>query len=257
MIIDTHCHLYAKEFEEDLDIVIERAVANGVDKFYLPAIDSETMDIMISLETRYPGKCHAMIGLHPCSVKENYKEELEKVKEMLSKRNFAAIGETGLDFYWDKTFVKEQYFSLEMQAELALAYKLPIVLHTRNAMQETIDVIRNYSARGLKGIFHCFGGSIEEAGQIIDLGFLLGIGGVVTYKSSGLADVLKDVSLDYMVLETDSPYLTPVPFRGKRNESSYLKYVLAKVAEIKNVSADEVARITTRNAAELFNTHDV
>ncbi|MEO8772330.1 MAG: TatD family hydrolase [Ferruginibacter sp.] len=252
MIIDTHCHLYAKEFEADIDDIIKRAVANGVEKFYLPAIDSETTDAMMQLETKFPKKCFAMIGLHPCSVKENYEEELHKIEGLLDKRNFAAIGETGLDFYWDKSFVKEQYIALEKQAELALKYKLPIVLHTREAMQETIDTIKKYSSAGLTGIFHCFGGTIEEAHQIIEAGFYLGIGGVITYKKSGLSEVLKHIDLKHLVLETDAPYLTPVPFRGKRNESSYLKYVLDKIAEIKEISIEEVAAATTKNAETIF-----
>ncbi|MFT3908767.1 MAG: TatD family hydrolase [Ferruginibacter sp.] len=252
MIIDTHCHLYVKEFEEDLDEMMKRAIASGVGKFYLPAIDSETTDAMLLLEKKYPNNCFAMIGLHPCSVKENYHEELGRVEALLDARNFAAIGETGLDFYWDKTFMKEQYKALERQAELALKYDLPIVLHTRDAMQETIDVIQHYAPAGLKGIFHCFGGSIEEANQIIEMAFYLGIGGVVTYKKSGLAETLGSIGMEHIVLETDAPYLTPVPFRGKRNESSYLKYIVDKIAEIKNISAEEVATITTANAGKIF-----
>lgn len=252
MMIDTHCHLYVKEFENDLDEMITRAIDSGVEKFYMPAIDSDTTEAMFMLEKKYPGKCFAMTGLHPCSVKENYKDELSKIEQALTERRFAAIGETGLDFYWDKTFVKEQYLALEQQASLALQYNIPIVLHTRNAMQETIDVIKKYKSTGLKGIFHCFGGSIEEANQIIETGFYMGIGGVVTYKKSGLAEVLAQVDLKHIVLETDAPYLTPVPFRGKRNESSYLKYVLDKIAEIKNISATEVAAITTQNAKTIF-----
>lgn len=252
MIIDTHCHLYAQEFEDDIEEMIERATANGVEKFYLPAIDSETTAAMLMLEHKYPSRCFAMIGLHPCSVKENYTDELLKIEALLDKRTFAAVGETGLDFYWDKSFVKQQYTALERQAELALKYKLPIVLHTREAMQETIDTIKKYSPAGLRGIFHCFGGTVEQAYQIIEAGFLLGIGGVVTYKKSGLSEVLKQIDLKHLVLETDAPYLTPVPYRGKRNESSYLKYILDKVAEIKEVSIEEVAAVTTANAEMIF-----
>ena len=191
-------------------------------------------------------------GLHPCSVKENYKEELDKVDKLLLERKFAAIGESGLDFYWDKTFMNEQYQSLNIQANWALQYKLPLILHTRNAMQETIDVIKSYNGKGLKGIFHCFSGTRQNANDIIELGFSLGIGGVVTFKNSGLADIVKDIDLAHIVLETDSPYLTPVPFRGKRNESSYLKYVVNKIAEIKNMTPEEVADITTANAEMIF-----
>lgn len=252
MIIDSHCHLYVKEFETDIDLVIARAIASGVEKFYMPAIDHETNQALISLEERYPGKCFAMMGLHPCSVNEQYHVALDEVASWLEKRSFAAIGETGLDFYWDKTFVKEQYHALEKQIEWALQYKLPIVLHTRNATQETIDVIKQYSGTGLRGIFHCFGGSLEEANQIIELGFYLGIGGVVTYKNGGLAEVIEKVDLANIVLETDAPYLSPAPFRGKRNESAYLKNIVEKLADIKQVSIEEIARITTMNAKEIF-----
>ena len=251
-MIDTHTHLYLEEFNADIDEVIDRANVEGIDQFFLPAIDSTETEAMFSLGKKFPGKCLAMTGLHPCSVKENYRDELAFVKRLLDERRFAAIGETGLDFYWDKTFVKEQYDSLHIQTEWALEYGLPLVLHTRDAMQETIDVIKNYSSKGLKGIFHCFSGTAGNAREIIDNNFLLGIGGVVTYKNSGLADVVKDIDLRYIVLETDAPYLTPVPFRGKRNESSYLKYIAQKIADVKNISIEEVAEQTTKNAETIF-----
>ena len=251
-LYDTHTHLYLKEYTDDIDAVMDRADAEGVTKFILPAIASTEVESMFALEQKFPGKCFAMAGLHPCSVKENYKEELDKVDKLLLERKFAAIGESGLDFYWDKTFMNEQYQSLNIQANLALQYKLPLILHTRNAMQETIDVIKSYNGKGLKGIFHCFSGTRQNANDIIELGFSLGIGGVVTFKNSGLADIVKDIDLARIVLETDSPYLTPVPFRGKRNESSYLKYVVNKIAEIKNMTPEEVADITTANAEMIF-----
>ena len=252
MLIDTHCHLYVKEFEADIDDVIRKASEQDVQRFYLPAIDSETAPALLQLEERFPGQCFAMMGLHPCSVKENYLEELAFVESWLKKRPFAAIGECGLDFYWDKTFTQQQYIALEKQIELALLYKLPIVLHTRNATQETIDVVNKYVNNGLKGIFHCFGGTLAEANQIIDMGFFLGIGGVVTYKNAGLAELISEISLDNIVLETDAPYLSPVPFRGKRNESSFLKTIAEKIAVIKDCPVDEVAEITTRNALGVF-----
>ena len=251
-LIDTHTHLYLKEFSGDINEVIDRAEKEGVNKFFLPAIDSKETSAMFELEKKFPGKCIAMIGLHPCSVKENYKEELSKVEQWLGERKFAGIGETGLDFYWDKTFIKEQYESLTIQTEWALQYNLPLVIHTRNAMQETIDVIKSYNGKGLKGIFHCFSGTLQNAKEIIEMDFLLGIGGVVTYKNSGLADIIKEIDLKNIVLETDAPYLTPVPFRGKRNESSYLKYIVKKIAEIKNISSEEVAEHTTKNAVKIF-----
>ena len=252
MIVDTHCHLYLDEFKIEIDEVIKRAEAEGVNKFYLPGIDSTEIENIILLENKVPGKCIAMMGLHPCSVKENYLEELAVVKDWLAKRKFAAVGEIGLDFYWDKTFVMQQYEAFRLQIALSVQYNLPIVIHTRNAMQETIDVVKEYTSVGLKGIFHCFGGTLENANEIINAGFYLGIGGVLTYKKSGLAEVLDKIDLKHIVLETDSPYLTPVPFRGKRNESSYLKYVVEKLAEIKKVSIEEVAAITTVNAEKIF-----
>lgn len=252
MIIDTHCHLYLDEFKDDIGSVINRAEAETVKKFYLPAIDSSEIDNMLALESKFPGKCIAMMGLHPCYVKDNYQQELAIVENWLSKRKFAAIGEIGLDFYWDKTFVSQQFEAFRMQIELALQHNLPIVIHTREAMQESIDVVKEYKSKGIKGIFHCFGGSLQNAREIIDAGFYLGIGGVLTYKKSGLAEVLEKIDLEHLVLETDAPYLTPVPFRGKRNESSYLKYVVERLALVKDVSVEEIAKITTANAEKIF-----
>ncbi len=253
MFVDTHCHLYLKEFESDIDAVMDRAVQQQVQKFYLPAIDSETNDDLLALELKYPNQCFAMMGLHPCYVKKNYQEELAIVEQWLQKRKFVGIGEAGLDFYWDKSFIKEQYIALEQQIEWALQYQLPIILHTRNATQETIDVVAKFAGRGLTGIFHCFGGSTSEAKQIIDLGFYLGIGGVVTYKNAGLDLVLKEIQLEYFVLETDAPYLSPVPHRGKRNESAYLMDIAKKIASIKECTVEEVASVTTHNAENIFN----
>ena len=252
IIIDTHCHLYAEEFEGDIAEVIKRAKYEGVKNFYLPAIDSTCLDGMLALEKKYPDECIAMMGLHPCYVKANYKDELEIVKGQLAARHFVAIGEIGLDYYWDKTFMEQQQEAFELQMQWALDYKLPIVIHTRNAMQETINMVKPFAAKGLTGIFHCFSGSYESAKQIVDMGFLLGIGGVVTYKNSGLPQALENIGTEHLVLETDAPYLTPIPFRGKRNESSYLKYIVEKLAEIKNISVDEMAAITTANSERVF-----
>lgn len=251
-MIDTHCHLYLKEFDLDVDQVLSRAIGTGVKKFYLPAIDSNCHKMMTNLEEKYPSQCFAMIGLHPCSVKENFEEEISAIKNLLTQRKYAGIGETGLDFFWDKTFLIQQYEALEMQIELALAYKLPLILHTRNATAEAIEVISKYTGKGLTGIFHCFGGTVNEANQIIDAGFYLGIGGVITYKNAGLAEVLENVDMRYIVLETDAPYLAPVPFRGKRNESSYLKFIVEKLAAVKNITTEEVEKITTTNAENIF-----
>ncbi|MGN6196300.1 MAG: TatD family hydrolase [Ginsengibacter sp.] len=251
-LIDTHTHLYVEEFKEDIDAVVERASAEGVEKFFLPAVDSSENEALLHLEKNFPEKMFAMAGLHPCSVKENYKEELSKIEQQLSEREFAAIGETGLDFYWDTTLKKEQFESLRIHVDWAIRYKRPLVIHTRSSMQETINLVKEYKAKNLCGIFHCFSGNLKDANQIIDAGFLLGIGGVLTFKNSGLAEVIKEIDLKHLVLETDSPYLAPAPFRGKRNESSYLKYIVQKLAEIKNVSVEEVAFQTTKNAEEIF-----
>ncbi len=250
--IDTHCHLYLKEFATDIAEVINRAEATGVKKFYMPAIDSETLPSMLKLENEYPSKCIAMAGLHPCSVKENYKDELQIVENILQERSFAAIGEIGLDFYWDRTFEKFQYNSFHLQTEWALQHDIPIVIHSRDSMQQCIDVVEQHQNGKLHGIFHCFTATEELAKKIIDLGFYLGIGGVLTYKNSGLAQTLKNIPMHSIVLETDAPYLTPVPFRGKRNESSYLKYIAENLAAVKNISVEEVERVTTSNAEKIF-----
>ncbi|MEP7317135.1 MAG: TatD family hydrolase [Panacibacter sp.] len=251
-LIDTHCHLYLEEFKNDLHEIIGRARKNGVHKFYLPSVDSETTADLLALEAAFPGECFALMGLHPCSVKENYKEELQLAEELLNKRSFVAIGEIGLDFYWDTTFTTQQYEAFEMQMQWALQRHMPIVIHTRNAMQETIDAVKPFAARGLRGIFHCFGGTYENAKEIIDMQFLLGIGGVVTYKKSGLDEVLKKIDLSHIVLETDAPYLTPVPYRGKRNECSYLEFIVNKLATVKDTTPEIVAAITTANAEKIF-----
>ena len=251
-IIDTHTHLYLEDFKEDITQVIARAQQAGVQKFYLPNIDSSSIDDMLQLEKQFQTICIAMMGLHPCSVKENYKEELQLVEQWLGKRTFAAVGEIGLDYYWDKTFIPQQKEAFQLQIEWAMQYNIPIVIHSRDSLQDCIDIVRQNQNGKLRGIFHCFGGSIDEAKQIMDLNFLMGIGGVVTYKKAGLAELLAHIPLSSLVLETDAPYLTPVPFRGKRNEPAYLKYVVEKIAETKNVSIEEVAKITSANAQNLF-----
>lgn len=252
MIIDTHCHLYVSEFASDYQEVIARAIQEGIEKFYLPSIDSQSINQMLRLEQEYPGKCFSMMGLHPCSVKENFKDELDIVSDWLSKRKFAAVGEIGLDFYWDRTFEKLQYDAFHQQIEWALHYDLPIVIHSRDSTSECIEVVKHHQNGSLKGIFHCFGSDYESAVKITDLGFYLGIGGIITYKNSGLSAVLEKIPLAHLVLETDAPYLSPVPFRGKRNESSYLNYVLDKLAIVKGVSREEVAEVTTANAEKIF-----
>lgn len=250
-IIDTHTHLYLEDFQADIENVLSRAKAEGVTRFYLPNVDSSSIDVLLKLEEKHPD-CVAMMGLHPCSVKENVTNELKLVEEWLRKRPFAAVGEIGLDYYWDKTFVAEQKEAFRKQINWALELNLPIVIHSRDSMQDCIDIVKENQNGTLRGIFHCFGGTVDEAKQIMDLGFLMGIGGVLTYKKSGLAEVLTSIPLEYLVLETDAPYLTPVPFRGKRNEPSYLKYVVAKMAEAMNIPVEEIAAQTTSNAQKLF-----
>lgn len=251
-ITDTHTHLYLAEFKQDINTVIERAAVEGISRFYLPNIDSEVIDDMLELEKKFPGKCFPMMGLHPCSVKENYIDELSIVQAWLGKRKFVAVGEIGLDYYWDITFKEQQIEAFQLQIDWALKYDIPIVIHSRNSLQDCIDIVKQKQNGNLKGIFHCFSGNTDEAKQIIDLNFLMGIGGVITYKNSGMADVVAGIDLKHLVLETDAPYLTPVPFRGKRNEPAYLKYVVEKIALVKNVSKEEVASITTQNAKNLF-----
>lgn len=251
-LIDTHCHLYVEEFKNDVDAVIARAQAQGVEQFYLPGIDSESIPAMLAVEANYPGVCKAMMGLHPCYVKENYLQELNIVQHWLEQRDFPAIGEIGLDYYWDTSFKTQQQEAFETQMEWALERGLPIVIHTRNAMQETIEMVKPFAAKGLKGIFHCFSGSFESAKQIVDMGFLLGIGGVITYKNAGLPKALEQIGVEHLVLETDAPYLSPVPYRGKRNESAYLMHIAEVLAGAKGITVAELASITTANATALF-----
>ena len=251
-LIDSHTHLYLKEFETDVEEVLERARKAGVSKFFLPGIDSTVVEDMLRLEKRYPAEVFAMMGLHPCSVNQLYKDELAVIENFFSQRKFVAVGEIGLDYYWDTTYQKQQLEAFNMQMELALHFTVPIVIHTRNAMNDTIEAVKPFAARGLAGIFHCFGDTAETAKQIIDMGFYLGIGGVLTYKKANLGDVLKDIPIHQIVLETDAPYLAPVPFRGKRNESSYLRYIAEKLAEVKSMSVDEVGEITSANAEKIF-----
>jgi TatD DNase family protein len=233
--------------------MLMQAENEGISKILMPAIDSQTHLAMLEIEDQNPEKCLSMMGLHPCSVKEGYKQELKIVEEHFKKRKFAAAGETGLDFYWDRTYTKEQYQAFQIQIELAKQYDIPVVIHSRNSIDECINVIKENQHGDLKGVFHCFSGNEKQAKEIIDLGLFLGIGGVITFKNSGLDKVMADIDMKYIVLETDAPYLAPVPFRGKRNECSYLKYVVEKLAEIKNVSKKEVANLTSKNAKELFN----
>lgn len=251
-MIDTHSHLYSEEFLPDIDLVISRAKEVGIEKIYLPAIDSATHGAMIELAHKHAGYCIPMIGLHPCYVNEHYERELEIVEEWLGKEKFAAIGEIGLDYYHSTDFKEQQIDAFKRQVQLALREDLPIVIHTRSSMDDCIKLVELEGQGTVCGIFHCFGGDERQAKRIVELGFMLGIGGVVTYKNAGLVKVLETVPMEALVLETDAPYLSPVPFRGKRNESAYIKYVAEKIAEIKGVSVEEVSRITTVNAKKIF-----
>jgi len=251
-LIDTHCHIYVDAFDNDRPQMIERARDNGVSRMLMPAIDSAEHDAMLQLEQQYPGQCIAMMGLHPCSVKENVEKELTIVRNYFEQRSFLAVGEIGLDFYWDVSFKEQQYTSFHMQIDLALHYDIPIVIHSRESTDECIRVVKEHQKGNLKGVFHCFSGSAEQARQITDLGLYLGIGGVLTFKKSGLDAVMKETGINQVVLETDAPYLAPVPFRGKRNECSYIKYVAQKLADIKQISLEDAAAITTKNAEDLF-----
>lgn len=255
VLTDTHTHLYASEFGEDRDATLKRAIDSGVNRLFLPNIDSSSVSGMLELVKKFPQNCFPMMGLHPCSVKENYETELSSVEKWLGGQEvrFYAVGEIGLDLYWDVTFFAQQKQAFRKQIELALQYRLPIVIHVRKAFSETIEIVSEYKGRGLNGIFHCFSGSLEEAKQIVSLGgFKLGIGGVVTFKNGGLNEVIPHIALEHLVLETDSPYLAPVPYRGKRNESGYLSIIAKKVGELKNCSIEEVAEQTTKNSIDIF-----
>jgi TatD DNase family protein len=251
-LIDTHCHLYLEDFTENLTEIMSRAEDEGIREIYLPSLDSTHLQSMWDLEKAYPGRCFSMIGIHPTYVKENYEQELEVMKHCLQQRKFAAIGEIGLDYYWSREFDNYQMICFLEQIKMAKNYETPIVIHSRNSMDETINVLRSEKGPGLNGIFHCFSGNLQNAIDILECGLVLGIGGVVTYKNSGLADVVRQVPLNKIVLETDAPYLTPVPFRGKRNEPSYLKYIAEKIAEVKGITIEEVAQATTATARRVL-----
>jgi TatD DNase family protein len=252
LITDTHTHLYSNEFDEDRNEMIQRAIDEGVSRFFIPAIDSAYTQSMYELEKDYPENIFLMMGLHPTHVKDNYLEELKYVEEELFKRKFVAVGEIGIDLYWDKTHLPQQQEAFRKQIQLAKQYKLPIVIHCREAFDEIFEILEAEKSTDLFGIFHCFSGTYEQALQAISYNMKLGIGGVVTFKNGKIDQFLNQIDLSHIVLETDSPYLAPVPFRGKRNESSYLVNVVRKLSEIYKVSAEEIARITTENSRLIF-----
>lgn len=251
--IDTHAHLYLPEFDSDRDKVVETAIQRGVKKIFLPNIDVATVGKMNAIADKFPGVCYPMIGLHPTSVKENYAEELAVITDELEKGVYYGIGETGIDLYWSKTFFIEQCLAFTSQLDLSVKKRLPVIIHARESFNEILEILEGYRYKGLTGIFHAFTGSSEMAGKVTDMGFKLGIGGIVTYKNSTLPEIIRETDLTHIVLETDSPYLAPVPQRGKRNECSYVTYIAEFISKIKNVSLETVASITTANALDLLN----
>jgi TatD DNase family protein len=251
-LIDTHAHLYDLKFRDDLAKVVANARKAGVEKIYLPNIDVSTIDNMLELEAVQDGFCKAMMGIHPCSVKDDYLEALKTASDWWGKRDFCAVGEIGIDLYWDTTYKREQIQAFRTQINWAKEMKKPVVIHCRESMDITIDIVREEQDGRLKGVFHCFGGDVEQAKQITDLNFLMGIGGIVTFKKAGLDKVLPHLKLESLLLETDSPYLAPVPFRGKRNEPAYLTYIAEELASLMQCQVEEVAESTSKNALNLF-----
>jgi TatD DNase family protein len=251
--IDTHTHIYLPEFDSDRDEAVKRAVSNGIEKLLLPNIDRDSVNPMLSAESAFPGICYPMMGLHPTSVKEDYLYQLDILENLWSENKFIAVGEIGIDLYWDKTFIKEQIYSLRRQITFALEKKVPVVIHARDSFPEVFSVLDEFAGSGLTGVLHAFTGTAFDAEKAISMGFMLGIGGIVTFKNSGLDKIVKSIGPGNLILETDSPYLAPVPHRGKRNESSYIRLISNKLAEIFVLEEEEVAAITYDNSIRLFN----
>lgn len=252
-LIDTHTHLYAKEFDTERKELIDDAINQGISTFLLPNIDVSSISSMLDVEKNYSNNCFAMMGLHPCSVNSDVDRQLNIIEQWLIQRKFIAIGEIGIDLYWDKTFFKEQQLAFRKQIQWAKKFSLPYVIHSRNSFDEVMEIVEEFKNDNLKGVFHCFSGNVKQAEEVISSGgFMLGIGGVVTFKNSGLDKVVKAIDLKHIVLETDAPYLAPVPYRGKRNNPNYLLLIAKKIAEIKNIDIEEVAAITTKNAQTIF-----
>ena len=253
--IDTHAHIYAKDFEGDREEMISRSREEGVERIFMPNIDHTSVDAMMEVELKNPGTCISMMGLHPCSVKQDFEKELYSVENWLSKRTFSALGEMGTDLYWDKTFWEQQKEAFAIQVGWAKKYDLPLVIHCRESIDETIELLEPQLDGKLNGVFHCFSGTLEQARKINRMGFYLGMGGVSTFKNGGMDKVIPDLELDKIVLETDSPYLAPVPHRGKRNECSYIPIIARKIAELKKIPLEELQRRSTANALALFKCH--
>jgi len=251
--IDTHTHLYLPEFDTDRDEVVSRAIGSGISKMLLPNIDLQSVDLMLSAVNRYPGICYPMTGLHPTSVKSDYLSHLDNLEKLVAHHKFIAIGEIGIDLYWDKTFLKEQMISFRRQIAFAFDNGLPVVIHSRDAFPEVFSVLDEFKGKALKGVFHAFTGTLQDAETAIDMGFKLGIGGIVTFKNSGLDKIVSEIGPDNLILETDSPYLAPVPYRGKRNESSYICIINRKLADILGIKEEEIASIAYSNSVSLFN----
>ena len=257
MYIDTHAHLYSDKLIDNIDELITRSLQSKVNKIFMPNIDLASISGMHSLADKFDKVCYPMMGLHPCSVEKDYKSTLDNMKSYLdSDRNYYGIGETGIDLYWDISFKKEQIAAFEIQIEWAKIFNLPIIIHSRDSLDLTIDMISQYQDGQLRGIFHCFNGTINQCKKIADNNFYMGLGGVITYKNAGLNDMVAYMPKEYMLLETDAPYLSPTPMRGKPNESGYLPYVVNKISEVRNEEIEEVGRYTTANAKEIFKLKD-
>jgi len=253
-IIETHIHLYSEEYNADRNSLIQQAIDLGVEAFYMPNVDVHSIEPMYAVEKEFPAHCFAMMGLHPCYVKEDYKEQLAVIEQQLESRKFIALGEVGIDLYWDKSFLKQQQEALQIQAEWAIKYNLPIVIHSREANAESLEVLKPYMHRGLRGVFHCFSGSLAEVTILKTYGWMIGVGGVVTYKKAGLDTLIEEIGMGQIVLETDGPYLAPVPHRGKRNEPAYIDLVAQKIGDVLQVSKEKVIEQTTANSRVLFGT---
>lgn len=251
MFIDSHAHIYLEQFNEDLDEVIANCLELGVEDIYMPNIDTSSIDALHAVAERFDN-CKPMMGLHPCSVKEDFKEQLKVVKDQLESRNYAGVGEVGIDLYWDKTFASEQSEAFVYQIELAKEHNLPVIIHSRDALDLTIKTISEQQNGNLRGIFHCFNGTVDQGKEIIDIGFLMGIGGVVTFKNAGVDKTVAELPLEHMVLETDAPYLSPTPYRGKRNTPTYIPIIAKKLSEIMDRDTTEIAKITSDNCKALF-----
>jgi len=252
ILVDTHTHLYLDDFDMDWREVVDSAIESGVKYMLLPRIDSETFEDQKKLSEFYPDNCLSMVGLHPTSVKADFEKELEMIENELRSSNYVAIGEIGIDLYWDKTFKEQQKEAFRRQLKCAKQFELPVSIHMRDSFEEIYQIVKEEKTSALNGIFHCFTGTLEESEKIVELGFKMGLGGILTFKNAGLAEVVKDIPMEHFVLETDAPFLSPVPFRGKRNESKYLLHIAEKLADIKGLSLTEVAEITTASAASVF-----